>query len=106
MSITGAVVVAEHIGTVNLEDRSFDVSGRPCPYLGLSSFTYVTRDRNAGREAQVGVALRLMTTPGEERCVLFATGDSGCGKSSFVQAGLLPALELHYRASAGWSIGI
>src|SRR5262249_39234086 len=49
-------------------------------------------------EAKVAAALRLLTTPGEERCLLFVTGDSGCGKSSFVQAGLLPALDEHYRA--------
>ena len=43
------VVVAETVGTINLEDRSYDVSGRPNPYLGLASFTYDPRDRYAGR---------------------------------------------------------
>ena len=90
-------VVAGHVETINLEDRSHDVAGRPSPYLGLASFTYQTRDRYAGRERQVDQAMQLLTTPGDERVVLFVTGASGSGKSSFAQAGLVPKLEEHYR---------
>ena len=37
--------------------------------------------------------------------MLFVTGASGSGKSSFVQAGVLPALEKHYAAlSVKWAV--
>jgi hypothetical protein len=39
-----------------------------------------------------------LTTPGVQRALLFITGASGSGKSSFAQAGLIPALEQHYTA--------
>ncbi|GAC1317343.1 MAG: hypothetical protein NVSMB2_10950 [Chloroflexota bacterium] len=94
------VVVAGSIDTINLDDRSFDVGGRPNPYLGLQAFSYATRERYAGRERQVAEAMDLLTTPGTERVVLFVTGASGSGKSSFAQAGLVPQLE-HYYAQRG-----
>src|SRR5262249_28483708 len=39
-----------------------------------------------------------LTAPGAQRTVLFVTGASGSGKSSFARAGLVPALEQHYSA--------
>src|SRR5262249_33846866 len=50
-----------------------------------------------GREQEGADALDVLTTPGEKRVVLFVTGASGSGKSSFAQAGLLPALEHRYK---------
>ena len=41
--------------------------------------------------------MALATKAGAERTLLFVTGASGSGKSSFAQAGLLPALESHYQ---------
>ena len=37
-----------------------------------------------------------MKAPSAPITMLFVTGASGSGKSSFAQAGLLPALEKHY----------
>lgn len=39
-----------------------------------------------------------MTKAGEEQVVLFVTGTSGSGKSSFAQAGLVPSLEKRYES--------
>ncbi|MCB0110307.1 MAG: hypothetical protein KDE53_30515, partial [Caldilineaceae bacterium] len=77
-------------------DAAYDVRGLENPYLGLAAFTYAERDRYAGREAETQQALTRLTTPGSEQALLFITGASGSGKSSFAQAGLLPALEYHY----------
>jgi WD40 repeat protein len=73
-----------------------DVSGLGNPYLGLSAYTYEDRDRFAGRAGEVERAVRMLTEPGETRPLLFVTGASGCGKSSFAQAGVQPALVAHY----------
>ena len=78
------------------ENVTFDVSGLPDPYVGLDSYTYATRLYYGGREQEVRDTVRLLTQPGSQPHVLFITGASGCGKSSFVRAGLIPALEEHY----------
>lgn len=78
-------------------EQAYHVYGLPNPYLGLHPFTYTDRDRFAGRTCAIEVARDLLTEPGEERSLLFVTGASGCGKSSFVQAGLLPALDKYYQ---------
>ncbi|MEW5870676.1 MAG: NACHT domain-containing protein [Chloroflexota bacterium] len=79
-------------------DVATDVSGLPNPYLGLRSFTYEDRLAYAGREAYVRQAVEILTAPESPQGLLFITGASGCGKSSFAQAGLMPALEAHYQA--------
>ncbi|MBV7326815.1 PQQ-binding-like beta-propeller repeat protein [Chloroflexi bacterium TSY] len=77
-------------------EEAYDVRSLLNPYLGLHAFTYEERGRYAGREHTIEQALKLLTLPGEQRTLLFITGASGSGKSSFAQAGLLPALETHY----------
>ncbi len=58
------------------------------PYLGLRPFTIADSSRFFGREREVEAALnRLQQEP-----LLALVGASGAGKSSFVQAGLLPSL--------------
>ncbi len=79
------------------EDFPFNVEGLLNPYLGLRPFTYEERDRYAGREKLTEEAVQLLVSPGEQRNLLFVTGASGSGKSSFVQAGLLPAIAAHYK---------
>ncbi len=92
----GDVVGRDKITTIITDEKTYDVAGLPNPYLGLRSFTYAERGRYAGRKRSVEEAVAKLTTPGEQRVLLFITGVSGSGKSSFAQAGLLPALEAHY----------
>ncbi|MFZ1475668.1 MAG: hypothetical protein WAV79_22340, partial [Anaerolineae bacterium] len=92
-----------HVGgqqTYYQGDLAYDVRGLDNPYLGLRAYTYEERDRYAGREEDVRRALAALTRPGDERTLFFVTGASGSGKSSFAQAGLLPALEKHYQQQA------
>jgi WD40 repeat protein len=86
--------------TLNYAELAYDVRGLPNPYLGLRPFGYGDRASYAGRERGIAQALAALTGPGEERTLLFITGASGSGKSSFVQAGLIPALEEFYAARA------
>jgi len=80
------------------EESAYDVRGLPNPYPGLRSFTFQDREAYAGRESSVQSALNLITAPGDAQTLTFITGASGSGKSSFTQAGLLPALDTHYQA--------
>lgn len=86
-------------------DNQYKVHGLPNPFLGLRPFTYHERKLFAGRERQVEAAVRVLTNPGYEQEILFVTGTSGSGKSSFVQAGVMPALEKHY-IDANMSVAI
>lgn len=81
---------------INKED-AYNVTGLPNPYLGLRSFRYDDQKLYAGREHEVAQAIEILTTPGTERTLLFVTGASGSGKSSFVQAGMLPTLVDHFQ---------
>ena len=85
-------------------DIARDVKALENPYLGLRPFTYADRERFAGREECISAAVKLLVTPGSQRSLLFVTGASGSGKSSFAQAGLVPALEGHYRRRR-WTLG-
>ncbi len=83
--ITGDVTVAE--------DAAYRVSGTS-PYLGLQPFTYANRETYTGRLRQAKrEAERIMAG---ELALVFVTGASGSGKSSFAQAGLIPQLETLY----------
>ena len=95
-SVTGDIVGRDKI-TIT-EETAYIVAGLPNPYLGLRPFTYADRDAYAGRAHAVEEAVTQLTAPGQQRTILFVTGASGSGKSSFAQAGLLPALEEHYAA--------
>ena len=59
------------------------------PFVGLSAFQKSDADRFFGREQDVAsTAARLRNEP-----LLAIVGPSGVGKSSFVRAGLIPALD-------------
>ncbi|MBV7326846.1 NACHT domain-containing protein [Chloroflexi bacterium TSY] len=77
-------------------EEAYNTHSLPNPYLGLRTFTYDERSFYAGRESLIEKAVDLLTLPGEQRTLFFITGASGSGKSSFVQAGLLPALKDYY----------
>lgn len=58
-----------------------------------------------GREKLIVETAARLTTSDDPLSLLFVTGASGSGKSSFVQAGALPALEKHYAAlSVKWAV--
>jgi len=59
------------------------------PFAGLSAFQEVDAERYVGREREVvGLIGRLRNQP-----LLVVAGPSGTGKSSFVRAGVIPALK-------------
>ncbi|MEK6753920.1 MAG: ATP-binding protein [Chloroflexota bacterium] len=99
-SIGKDVVGRDQIITTNIisEDSPYNVEGLSNPYLGLQAFTYIERDRYAGREKLAEEALQLLVSTAEQRNLLFVTGASGSGKSSFVQASLLPVLINYYKS--------
>ncbi|WP_233856168.1 nSTAND1 domain-containing NTPase [Paraburkholderia sp. HD33-4] len=72
------------------------------PYPGLRPFRYDESDVFFGREKQIDL---LITRLAVNR-FLAVIGSSGCGKSSLVRAGLLPALNAGFMAQVGsrWRI--
>lgn len=98
-----AVAAGSNATAINLEivvqydEQAYRVTGLKNPYLGLQAFTYADRDIFAGREDLVNAALAKLTAPGKPQTILFITGASGSGKSSFAQAGLVPKLEEYYQ---------
>ncbi len=59
-------------------------------FRGLLPFMEADRDRFYGREAELGALAHLVTHEDFRFGVLF--GESGCGKTSLVRAGLIPQL--------------
>jgi WD40 repeat protein len=97
--ITGDVIGRDKNVSITITDaQQYDVHGLANPYLGLQSFTYADHTKYAGREKLITETVTRLTTPDDPLALLFVTGASGSGKSSFVQAGVLPALEIHYDA--------
>jgi len=86
-----------YFGQVVTEQSSNDVHGLPNPYRGLRSYTYEEQAIYAGRSSYVEAAMRKLLNSGNGASLLFITGASGSGKSSFAQAGLLPALDAYYK---------
>src|SRR6476660_3246984 len=62
------------------QDLTYDVGDLlENPYLGLASYTYLTRALYGGRERQVAEVVERLTAPGDEPVLLFVTGASGSG---------------------------
>ena len=76
--------------------------GSVAPYPGLRPFHPEESDIFFGREELVDELLRRL---GKSR-FLGVVGVSGCGKSSLLRAGLIPALETGFLATAGacWTV--
>jgi formylglycine-generating enzyme required for sulfatase activity len=66
-----------------------------CPYPGLECYTEATAEFFFGRRAETLKALALLgsTRDGSSRRWLQVEGPSGNGKSSLVQAGMIPAMR-------------
>ena len=73
------------------------------PFPGLRPFDTSEADRFFGRQQQVDeLAVRISQVP-----FLAVTGDSGCGKSSLVRAGLLHRLrDLHGDGTSQWRCAV
>jgi len=80
------------------EEAAYSVYGLTNPYLGLRAFRYEDRAIYAGREQLAEETVQRLTAPGAQQTLLFITGASGSGKSSFAQAALIPLIESHYAA--------
>jgi hypothetical protein len=63
----------------------------PQPYRGLNYFRPQDRPLLAGRDDDVVACSALLAHP--ETRVLLLHGSTGCGKSSFLRAGLIPTME-------------
>jgi ABC-type nitrate/sulfonate/bicarbonate transport system ATPase subunit len=76
----------------------------PSPYPGLRPFQREEAHLFFGREAQVEDMLARL----EDHWFLAVVGTSGCGKSSLVRAGLIPALEQGFLSDAkpNWRIAV
>ncbi len=69
--------------------RASALAGDQSPFAGLSAFQEADAGHFFGREREVAVALgRLRSQP-----LVAVAGPSGTGKSSFVRAGVIPALK-------------
>ena len=86
-----------HTLTRALEDVTLRVEGAEDlhPYPGLSSFTEADAEYFFGREAEVEQMWAKLEGPAR---LLGLVGPSGAGKTSFLQAGLIPS------ARAGWGV--
>lgn len=93
----GDFIGRDQYTTIITEETLTDVRGIPNPYLGLRAFNYSDQDAFGGRDGAIREAVAKLTEPVTKLTLFFITGASGSGKSSFAQAGLLPALEAHYR---------
>src|ERR1700742_3292040 len=72
------------------------------PYPGLRPFRNDESDVFFGRERQIDQLLEYLA----RNRFLAITGSSGCGKSSLVRAGMIPALQAGFMAEVGsrWRI--
>jgi len=62
------------------------------PYKGLEYYSAADRRLFSGRLADIEGCIHRLTSP--ETRILLLHGHTGCGKSSFLRAGLIPELEL------------
>lgn len=78
----------------------FDFELPPQPYPGLRPFSKEEWPIFFGRERMLDEVIDRLVG----RCLFVVHGDSGCGKSSLIRAGVLPRLEQQFaRGGAGWA---
>tara|TARA_B110000196_G_scaffold293833_1_gene282421 strand:+ start:7171 stop:9444 length:2274 start_codon:yes stop_codon:yes gene_type:complete len=78
------------LGTLLGDDYDGDPLGRWEPFKGLKSFNYEDSVRFFGRESDVELLYQDLKST---RSVLIFTGASASGKTSIINAGLIPRLE-------------
>ncbi|WP_420335443.1 hypothetical protein [Roseibium sp.] len=61
------------------------------PYKGLAYYTAEDRRLFAGRDQDISVCMQRLTN--QSIAILLLYGRTGCGKSSFLRAGLIPNME-------------
>jgi WD40 repeat protein len=74
---------------------------RACPYPGLAPFGRQDAAMFFGREDQIRTLVRELEAGKRKVCII---GPSGSGKSSLVEAGLLPQLERGSAVRAPWLV--
>ncbi len=79
--------------TASPPDVTWDIKKEGSPYPGLMHFKRKYAPMFFGREAEVREILERLHT--HRTRFMLVSGDSGVGKSSFVDAGVLPVLEKH-----------
>jgi hypothetical protein len=82
-----------------LQPSAARVNEDTCPYRGLSAFGEADAKYFFGRSSEIRTALGQL----EAWPLLAVIGPSGVGKSSFVHAGLLPAVRV---TDAGWQVRV
>src|SRR4029078_9118193 len=81
-----------------LQPKADRTSAEVCPYRGLAAFAEDDAKYFFGRSNEIRTAMsQLETWP-----LLAVIGPSGVGKSSFVHAGLVPAI----RTSGSWRVRV
>ncbi len=81
-------------GAADAEHGKAHGAGPDCPFPGLECFDESRAGYFFGRDAEVSAALQLLgNTPAGHKRWLFIDGASGVGKSSLVQAGILPKVR-------------
>ena len=84
----------------SVEDPSRDLDESQCPYCGPHAYSEDTAHLFFGRKQVVEKWLGIL----RKEKLLVVLGSSGSGKTSLVQAGLLPAIRNGRLESANWEI--
>src|SRR5262245_53835398 len=92
------MIAAEALQALNYELRGVQ------PYPGLRPFERAESRYFKGREEQIEEIIQRLAS---DSCVV-VLGGSGCGKSSIVRAGVIPALQLKMLPGRGdfWRVAI
>jgi basic membrane lipoprotein Med (substrate-binding protein (PBP1-ABC) superfamily)/DNA-binding SARP family transcriptional activator len=91
------------LASLNGESPSDPHQPRGNPYVGLRAFTEADADNFYGRDELIEQLASIVT--GDARLTA-VVGPSGSGKSSLVQAGLIPALRNPERRDVNWVIAV
>ena len=87
--VASARVLADQLAALGSARSAGRLRADQCPYPGLGAFQEADAARFFGRSREIAAAaLRLRDQP-----LMGVVGPSGVGKSSFVRAGLVPALK-------------